>query len=63
MRHANEHETRPVARGFVAGCRGGSRVWKGRVHFAKKIEAQKNKGHSNNGCPLPNVFTIYKDLY
>ena len=39
--------------------RGGSRVWKGGVHFAEKLKSKKKKkGHSNNGCPLPNVFTI-----
>ena len=27
------------------------------VHFAEKLKTKK-KGHSNNGCPLPNVFTI-----
>ena len=39
--------------------RGGSRVWKGGVHFAEKLKnKKKKKGHSNNGCPLSNVLTI-----
>ena len=30
---------------------------KGRgVHFAERLK--RKKSHSNNGCPLPNVFTI-----
>ena len=27
------------------------------MHFAEK-QKKKKKGHSNNGCPLPNVYTI-----
>ena len=29
---------------------------RGGVHFAENLK--RKKGHSNNGCPLPNVFTI-----
>ena len=38
---------------------------RGRVHLPEKVEEQKKKGHSNNGCSLPNVYTIkyYKDPY
>ena len=30
----------------------------GGVHFAEKLKSKrKKKGHSNNGCPLSNVYT------
>ena len=45
--------------------RGGSRVWKGGVHFAEKFKGKKKKkkGHSNNGNRLPNLYTIKILIY
>ena len=37
-----------------------SEFGKGGMHFAEKLKSKKQnkKGHSNNGCPLPNVYAI-----
>ena len=56
--------------GALARLRGGSRVWKGLLKNLERVQGRiqslervakklkKEKKVSNNGCPLPNVFTI-----